>query len=159
MEHKSTAKIVKVNTFHSMLSSLGINSSRRLLSQIWKIFKGLNNFVSNNKNMNVKVIYCYASEGKLIAAGVKKISSSLLSFWHNQRSSLRAFLQSPPSTRYWSLLKAAKMQDSRNEEEYQICLIHFNKSYVPSHHLYLNIFYLQHGRRLLAVFTISMDAT
>lgn len=51
--------------------------------------------MSNNKNMNVKVMYCYASKGKLIAAGIKKISSSLPSFSHNWLSSLRVFLQPP----------------------------------------------------------------
>lgn len=29
--------------------------------------------MSNSNNMNVKVIYYYASEGKLMAAGVKKL--------------------------------------------------------------------------------------
>lgn len=51
--------------------------------------------MSNNNNMNVKVIYYYASEDKLIAAGVKKISPSLPSFPHNWLSVLRAFLQLP----------------------------------------------------------------
>lgn len=49
--------------------------------------------MSNNNNMNVKVIYYYASEGKLNAAGVKKISSSLPSFPHNWLNALKAFLQ------------------------------------------------------------------
>lgn len=117
MEHKSTAKNVKENTFHSMLSSLGINFSRRLLSQIWKIFKGLNNFVNNNRNMNVKVIYCYASEGKLIAAGVKKISSSLPSLSYNQLSSLRAFL--PPPFKHQTLVTSEGSNKSKAQERWR----------------------------------------
>ena len=51
--------------------------------------------MSNNNNMNVKVIYCYASEGKLIAAGVKKIFSPLPLSPYNWISALRVFLQPP----------------------------------------------------------------